>query len=200
VIDGPARAIERTSDRPAPRIVARTVSVLSRWFKIVERQVDFGDGKIEVYHGIEQYDFIAILAVTPDGRIPIVRQYRPALERFTWEFPAGLLDSGDTPEEACIRELAEETGLVARRVHPLGQYAPDTARFGNRVFSFFVETEANSGAGSVEPGIEVDLVKFDRLCDMIRSGEFCPQLHIGVIWLAMLRPDLARLLRRASPP
>jgi ADP-ribose pyrophosphatase len=77
--------------RSIPRIVSRKASILSPWVKLVERHVDFGDGEIEVYHAIDQDDYIAILAVTPDGLIPVVRQYRPALERFTLELPAGLV-------------------------------------------------------------------------------------------------------------
>jgi len=69
---------------------------------------------------------MAVLAVLPDGRIPIVRQYRPALESFTWEFPAGLVDPDEDPAACCRRELLEETGYVARAVHALGAYAPDT--------------------------------------------------------------------------
>ncbi len=42
-----------------------------------------------------------------------MRQYRPAVERFTWELPAGLLDEGETPADAFRRELMEETGYPA---------------------------------------------------------------------------------------
>lgn len=184
--------------RQPPRVVRRTVSTLSPWFKVVERDIDFGDGQIEIYHGVEQHDYIAIMAMTPERKIPIVRQYRPALERFTWEFPAGLLDNDDSPEQACVRELAEETGLVARTVLLLGDQSPDTARLGNRIFSFFVETESSAGAAGSESQIEVDLVEFDRLNELILEGEFCLQTHIAVIWLAMLRPDLKRLIFPAA--
>jgi ADP-ribose pyrophosphatase len=55
-----------------------------------EREVKFAPGaKPELYHAVGQQDYTAIFARTPDGQIPIVRQYRPALERFTWELPLG---------------------------------------------------------------------------------------------------------------
>lgn len=176
-----------------PRVVQRTLSALSPWFKVVERHIDFGDGKIEIYHGVEQYDYVVILAITPDGHIPIVRQYRPALERYTWEFPAGLLDTDENPEQVCVRELAEETGMIARTVQYLGDYAPDTSRLGNRVHCFFVEADVDTGNDG-EPQIELALVTFDRLCEMIRSGEFELHTHIAVILLVMLRPELVGFL------
>ncbi|HET7383620.1 MAG TPA: NUDIX hydrolase [Pseudolabrys sp.] len=84
-----------------------------------------------------------MVARTPDGMIPIVRQFRPALESFTWELPAGMVDKGEPAAECCRRELLEETGFPARTVHALGCYAPCTARLSNRLHSFFVETVTN---------------------------------------------------------
>ena len=73
-----------------------------------------------------QWDFIhhdgaaAVLPVLPDGRILMVRQYRPALDRYTLEIPAGKLDD---PKEAGIvcasRELEEETGYRCDHLEPL---------------------------------------------------------------------------------
>src|SRR5579862_1100974 len=80
----------------------------------------------------------AIVAQLPDGRFPIIRQYRPALESFTWELPAGLLDEGEDPAACCRRELMEETGFTALSLHPLGRYAPCSGRFSNWLHSFFV--------------------------------------------------------------
>ena len=71
------------------------------WMEIIEREVEFAPGaKPELYHAVAQQDYTAIVARTPDGQIPIVRQYRPALERFTWELPAGLVTRARRPRFA----------------------------------------------------------------------------------------------------
>ena len=104
-----------------PRIKTRRTTRVSPWMEIIEREVEFApDAPAELYHAVGQQDYIAIVALTPDGRIPIVRQYRPALERFTWELPAGLVDVGEAAADCCKRELMEETGYPARAVHALG--------------------------------------------------------------------------------
>lgn len=59
---------------------------------------------------VEHAPAVAVI-VERDGRVLGVRQRRPAIDRDTWELPAGLIDPGETPEEAASRELAEETGL-----------------------------------------------------------------------------------------
>jgi ADP-ribose pyrophosphatase len=167
-----------------PKIKARRSTRVSPWMEIIEREVEFAQGaKPELYHAIGQQDYLAIVALTPDGRFPIVRQFRPALEAFTWELPAGLVEPGEDAAAAAARELQEETGLTARRVQRLGSYAPCTARLSNRVHSFFVETGPPGGAAA-EPGIELKLVPPAELAGLIRSGEFVLQLHIGAILLA----------------
>lgn len=169
-----------------PKIVSRRTTRLSPWVEIIERAVEFApDAAPELYHSVGQQDYIAIVARTPEGRIAIVRQYRPALERFTWELPAGLVDAGEDATEACRRELKEETGLTARAVHPLGAYAPCTARLSNRVHSFFVEAGEQGEPG--EDGIEPRLVSPAELAQLIRQGEFVLQLHIGALLLAGMR-------------
>ena len=168
-----------------PKIKARRTTTISPWVAIIEREVEFAPGSApELYHAVVQQNYIAIVARTPDGKIPIVRQYRPALEQFTWELPAGLVDADEAAADCCRRELLEETGFAARTVHPLGSYAPCTARLSNRVHSFFVETGPRVEKHAPEAGIEVKLVTPEELASLIRSGEFILQLHIGAILLA----------------
>ena len=179
-----------------PRIKSRRATRISPWVEIIEREVQFApDTASELYHAVGQQDYIAIVARTPDGTIPIVRQYRPALENFTWELPAGTVDEGETPVDGCRRELLEETGFPARKVHALGSYSPCTARLSNRVHSFFVETGPRAEQAATEAGIELKLATPHELAALILGGEFVLQLHIGALLLAGMHGhlDLATL-------
>jgi ADP-ribose pyrophosphatase len=159
---------------------------------IIEREVAFSpDGPAQVYHAVEQADYVSIVALTPDGRIPIVRQYRPAAEAFTWELPAGMVDAGENPAESCRRELLEETGLLARAIHRLGEGSPCTGRLSNRIHSFFVEAGERAASFEPEPGLAVKLVRPAELARLIKAGKFMSQLHIGALMLAELHGYLA---------
>lgn len=171
-----------------PKIKSRATIEISPWMKVIEREVEFTDGAPpERYHAVGQQDYVAIVALTPDGRIPIVRQYRPALERFTWELPAGLVDASEDAALTCERELLEETGYSSRAVHALGTFSPCTARLSNSVHSFFVEAGDRRESQPIEVGIELEAVSPHKLAAMIRSGEFTLQLHIGALMLAGMR-------------
>ena len=169
-----------------PRIRKRQTTEVSPWMSIIEREVEFAPGAPpQLYHAVEQADYVSIAARTPKGRFPLVRQYRPTLEQYTWELPCGLVDPGEDPAESCRRELLEETGFATRAVHRLGNGSPCTGRLNNRIHSFFVETGERVAAP--EPGMIVELVTAQQLARMILAGEFVSQLHIGTLMLAHLR-------------
>ena len=108
-----------------PKIRSRQTITMSPWVDIIAREIEFAPGEpTQIYHAVDQSDYLAIVARTPDGRFPIVRQYRPALESFTWELPAGLAEPGEDLAEGCRRELLEETGYPTRTIHAVGNGRP----------------------------------------------------------------------------
>src|SRR6266852_1014008 len=150
-----------------PKIRSRRVTTVSPWMDVIAREVEFSPGApLQTYHAVGQADYLAIVARTPDGKIPIVRQYRPALEIFTWELPAGLVDAGEQPIESCRRELMEESGYPAHAIHSLGAAAACTGRLSNRIHSFFVETGERVAIFEPEPGLSVKLVSPSELQHM----------------------------------
>jgi len=175
-----------------PRIRSRRTTAVSPWVSLIAREVEFSRGaKPQVYHAVEQPDYISIVALTRAGKIPIVRQYRPALEAYAWELPAGLVDAGEDPADGCRRELLEETGFTARTVHALGENSACTGRLNNRIHNFFVAAGERANGFKPEPGITVKLVTPAEIVRMIRSGVFLSQLHIGALLLAELNGFLA---------
>lgn len=170
-----------------PKIKSRQTVTLSAWVDIIAREVEFGPASVEIYHAVKPPDYLAIVARTPSAHFPIVHQYRPALETFTWELPAGLVEPGEDLAESCRRELLEETGYTARAIHPLGTAAPCSGRLSNLIHSFFVETGERVSDFVPEPGISTKLVTAEELVGMIKRGEFVSQLHIGALLLAQLR-------------
>src|ERR1700731_4093691 len=150
-----------------PRVKSRQTIKVSPWVDIVAREIEFApDSAPEIYHAVGQQDYLAIVARTPSGHFPIVHQYRPALESFTWELPAGLAEPGEDLAEGCRRELREETGYPTRAIHPLGVAAPCSGRLSNHIHSFFIETGERDADFVPEAGIDVKLVTAAELVEM----------------------------------
>jgi ADP-ribose pyrophosphatase len=182
-----------------PRIRSRRTTAVSPWMGIIAREVEFSrNAPPQIYHAVEQADYVSIVAVTRSGKIPIVRQYRPALEGYSWELPAGMVDAGETAAECCRRELLEETGLTAHAIHLLGEASPCTGRLSNRIHSFFVEAGERITAFAPEPGVTLKLVAPAEIARLIKAGNFVSQLHIGSLLLAELYGFLV-LPRNARP-
>src|SRR2546425_13250985 len=121
------------------------------WFQILERQAP---GKSHPHYVIQSPDFVVIVALDQQGRLLLVRQFRPAAAAVTLELPAGHIEPGETPEQAARKELLEETGHTADTLKLLGTFSPSTARFTNRLWCFFtsdarpaLDAEAQREAG-----------------------------------------------------
>jgi 8-oxo-dGTP pyrophosphatase MutT (NUDIX family) len=89
------------------------VAFATPWFQILGKTMREGE---EPYYSLRLPDYAAIVAITDEQRVLIVRQYRPAVEHHTLELPSGLVDAGETPAESARRELLEETGYQADEV------------------------------------------------------------------------------------
>lgn len=174
------------------RILGETKEVLSPWVSLVSRKVEFQEGEApQVYHSLSQNDYVAILGVTKDGRIPIVRQFRSAVNRMTWELPAGLVDQGKPADKMAAQELEEEAGcrLGNSELVFLGKLEPDVGRLQNQVWCYFAAgLEVLSDPQWVaEPGVERRLITSDELRRMIEIQEFDHAMHVAVIFLAVLK-------------
>ncbi len=93
----------------------------------VERSVAVSpvDGKPRTFHRIQSVNWAQIVPVTADQEVVLVRQYRHGDQRVTLEIPGGLIDPGEDPATAALRECLEETGYRARAALSLGVVAPN---------------------------------------------------------------------------
>ena len=114
---------------------------------------------------------VAVVALTDDGRICLVRQYRTALDRVTVEIPAGKLDPGEDPLTCAKRELLEETGMVADRMAFLTTLAT-TPGFTDERIHLYMATGLTFGPAQPDEDefLNVDLVPLDELIDAVLDG------------------------------
>ena len=105
---------------------------------------------------------IAIVALTPDGRVPVVRQYRPALERFTWELPAGLVDHGEAAAEA-LPARTNGGNRLSRQSRPCARHLFALHCVVRTGCIPFCRDRPATERGQTEAGIELKLVSPGKL-------------------------------------
>ena len=125
------------------------------------------------FYIIESRDWVNIIPLTDDHQVIMIRQYRHGSREVTLEIPGGLVDPGDTPEKAAVRELREETGYQAEEVVKIGVSNPNPAIFSNRCYTFLarnIEKVSDPRPDQTED-IEVVLVPLSDIQGLIRKGE-----------------------------
>ena len=140
----------------------------------------------ETYYSIIIPDYVSVLARTPSGMIPVVRQFRPAIERYTWELPAGLIDSEEQPQTVAIRELKEEAGVKVNAIYPTGKTFVDTGRLNNHIHMFYAECSEPIPGYQTDKRIETTFIKPEELKNSIINSEFDHQMHIASLLMATL--------------
>ena len=142
------------------------------------------DAKPRTFHRIQSPNWAQIVPITRDGRAVLVRQYRHGSQRVTLEIPGGLVDPGEDPAVAALRECLEETGYRAREAVSLGVVNPNPALFANRLHSYVatdVELESTVQNTSTEL-TEPVLVPVRDLPALLTSGEIDHALVAGTLW------------------
>ena len=94
--------------------------------------------------------------------VAVVRPRRDEGTRAVWALPKGLVDPGETPLEAAVREVAEETGVRATGDRKLGDVRYVYTWEGERVFkvvSFFLLRAVGGRIGDLPPGMEIEVAE-----------------------------------------
>lgn len=142
---------------------------------IYEDTMQLPNGKTETWDFVShRMGAACVLAVRPDGKILMVRQYRNALERETLEVPAGKRDSVNEDTSICAaRELEEETGYRAGKLEKLLSLK-STVAFCDELIDVYLATDLEKiGEQSLDDSEDIDVEAWDlnELMDMCYSGK-----------------------------
>jgi 8-oxo-dGTP pyrophosphatase MutT (NUDIX family) len=162
-----------------------------RWFKVRKERCEMPGGKIvDPYYIYDFSTWVGALALTEDGRVVMVRQYRHAIGESGMEIPGGCVDDTDkTNEEAIARELLEETGYTFSSYEYLGRISPNTSTNSNVLHMFLAKGGKKIAEQNLDGGeeIEVILMSITELKQLLRENKITQAMHVSCILYALER-------------
>ena len=151
---------------------------------------------------IDAPDWVNVIALTPDHQLVIVNQFRFGTDAFSWEIPGGVIEQGEDPVAAGVRELQEETGYVGASARLLGCVKPNPAILNNTCHLVLVEGAVRTAAleWDTDEEIEVRTLPVDEAYGWAHSGHITHSLVLnGLLLFAPRWAELKAATRQSWP-
>ncbi|MFA6287510.1 MAG: NUDIX hydrolase [Opitutaceae bacterium] len=134
---------------------------------------------------IDTPDWVNVVALTPDHHLVLVNQFRFGIDGFSWEIPGGVIERGEDPVAAGLRELQEETGFVGKTARLLGSVNPNPAIMNNRCHLVLVEDAVRTAAleWDADEEIAVGMLPVDEVYAWAHSGRITHSLVLNALLL-----------------
>ena len=165
--------------------------------KLIEKQVIYDGKKVRLeLHHLEDEETsrrhtrevvahpgaVVILPVLRDDQIILIRNYRYAVGQYLIELPAGTLEKNENPMNAAGRELLEETGYLAGRIQPIGNFYTSPGILSEKMYAF-AAYDLEKSVQALEEGEEIELfpVSLADAVLMIQDGQIQDGKTITVV-------------------
>lgn len=159
-------------------------NVLNPWVTLVRSNCSNSDNEPPYFH-LRVPDYVCAIAVTKDGKVPLVRQFRIPARNVTLELPGGLVDIGNSPLQSVFQELREEVGAFAMgSTTKLPELMVDTGRIENSLHAFVIYDFQADFDNAVEEEIENFWVSIPELVQLALRGDIQHSGHVASILIA----------------
>lgn len=179
--------------RPWPRL-SQEVTGRYRIFDVAQERYERADAsRTHDFFVILSPDWVNVVPITPEGRVVLIRQFRPGTGEITLEVPGGMVEPDEPdPSRTALRELEEETGYTAEGILATASIRPNPAILRNTLH-MFVATGARP-LGRIHPDEGEEIAPFEATWDevdaMVRDGRITHALTLTALMYARyLSPD-----------
>ena len=172
--------------KKAWRTVASKPLLDSRWLRVNQETCELPNGKIiDDFYTLWQPDWVLILARDIEGKWIMTHQYRHGIHAESLEFPAGIIDPGETPLEAAQRELQEECAFAGGRWTFLREFPMNPDRHRGRFFVVLADGVTANGKTKFDDTEDIDSLRLttEEIEEKMRSGEMVHPHQIAAFLL-----------------
>lgn len=167
-------------------VLSRRSYPISPWLEMFETEICTTSGP-QLWHTVKPLDYVTALVETRCGKIALVQQLRAVGPLVTTEFPGGLLDPGEKPEDCIRRELREEVGLEVGKLEFLANMIPDTGRLENRLHAFYAGDCEFIKDFVVEPGLIPLFVEKSSFRELVDRAELVSAINMAILGHAIIQ-------------
>jgi 8-oxo-dGTP pyrophosphatase MutT (NUDIX family) len=144
---------------------------------------------VDDYYVLEYDTWVNAVAITDEGKILMVKQYRHAADIVSLEIPGGVVDEGENPQEALRRELLEETGYQFDDFEPLCVLCPNPSTGNNRVYSYLAKggRKVQEQALDDHEDIIVEQYTIGEIKKLLFDNQILQAMHCSALFYGLSR-------------
>jgi ADP-ribose pyrophosphatase len=160
--------------KPWPKVSSKRVGDYRVFTVRSDVKVSPRTGKQHDFYVIESVNWVNVIALTTDGKLVMIEQYRHGSNTVEIEIPGGMMDPEDaSPLEAGLRELREETGYEGTHAEVIGQIYANPAIMNNICYTVLVQNCELKHKIELDHGedLATRLVEIEEIADLVRSGK-----------------------------
>ena len=161
-----------------------------RWFKARADACQFPDGRIiDPYYVVELPNWANAVVVTPNNEIVLVKQYRYPVNAVTLELPGGVINEGEDPMVAALRETQEETGYTSNQIQLICKTAPNPAINDNTAYFYLIENAVPTAHTNPDFFEDIEVVLYSKkdLIQLLQQNKIMHGVQLGPIYEALIQ-------------
>jgi ADP-ribose pyrophosphatase len=158
------------------------------WLTIRKDKCEMPNGKVIPSFYVNEYpEWVNAFALTEEGKVIMVKQYRHGIGEVGIELPGGVAEKGETMEEAVKRELLEETGYEFDSWEYLGKISANPSTTNNFMHMFLARNGKKTTKQKLDEHeeLEVHLMDIEEVTKLVRENKMMQSLHVNCFYYAM---------------
>ena len=136
-------------------------------------EIEYLNGDKIIYREhVKAGEAVVIFPITKDNKVIMVQEPRTPIEQVILALPAGMIEPGEKPEDAAIRELEEETGYLASNIEFLREYYPSVG-YSNEKLKIYLATDFTKTEQHLDESEDINVIEvpLEELIEMLDKNE-----------------------------
>lgn len=170
-----------------PQIHGSALVAESRFFKIEQVELEFSNGEERVYERMcgSGRGAVMIVPLINDKEFYLVSEYGAGTHSYQLGFPKGLIDEGETPEDAANRELKEEIGFGAKKLIKLKTLTAAPSYFDSKMHIYIaMDLYPEKLEGDEPEPLEVVTWSIDNMLELLQREDFSEARSVSALYMA----------------